>query len=45
MTYAEAIAAFPHDEVYIQIDDTVRLMTPEEYETFIKKQVDYQPLA
>jgi DNA-binding transcriptional regulator/RsmH inhibitor MraZ len=35
---------YPHDEVYIQIDDKVRLMTPAEYEAFIQRQVDYVPL-
>ena len=45
MTYAEAIAMYPHDEVFIQIDDVVRLMTPAEYEAFIQRQVDYQPLS
>lgn len=43
MTYKEAIEMYPHDEVHIQIDGIVRLMTPEEYETFIQRQVDYVP--
>jgi hypothetical protein len=43
MTYAEAVEMYPHDEVHIQVDDVVRPMTPEEYETFIKRQVEYQP--
>jgi hypothetical protein len=40
MTYEEAIAEYPQDEVFIQIDETVRPMTPEEYEEFIQKQVN-----
>ena len=44
MTYEEAIAAYPHDEVHIQVDDLVSLMTPAEYETFIQRQVNYVPL-
>ena len=40
MTYQEAIAMYPHDAVHIQIDDTVRLMTPAEYEEFIQRQVN-----
>lgn len=43
MTYAEAVALYPHDEVHIQVDDVVRPMTPAEYEAFIQKQVAYQP--
>ena len=43
MTYEEAIAMYPHDEVNIQIDGVVRLMTPAEYEDFIQRQVDYVP--
>jgi len=45
MTYAEAIAMYPHDSVHIQIDDVVRLMTPTEYEEFIQRQVEPQPLS
>jgi hypothetical protein len=40
MTYEEAIAEYPQNEVFIQIDETVRPMTPAEYEEFIQKQVD-----
>jgi hypothetical protein len=43
MTYEEAIAKYPQDEVFIQIDETVRPMTPAEYESFIQKQVDAPP--
>ena len=43
MTYEEAIAAYPHDSVEIQIDDVVRLMTPAEYEAFIQRQVNAVP--
>ena len=45
MTYAEAIATYPHDEVFIQINDTVRPMTPTEYEEFIERQVNAEPLT
>ena len=44
MTYEEAIAMYPYDEVFIQIDEVVRPMTPEEYEAFIQLQVNPQPL-
>jgi len=43
MTYAEAVAMYPHDEVFIQTDGVVRLMTPAEYETFIKRQTEPPP--
>jgi hypothetical protein len=43
MTYEEAIAMYPHDEVHTQVDDVVRPMTPTEYETFIQKQVNAEP--
>jgi hypothetical protein len=43
MTYAEAVAMYPHDEVFVQVDDTVRPMTPAEYEAFIQRQVEYVP--
>ena len=43
MTYAEAVAMYPHDAVFIQIDGVVRPMTPAEYEAFIQRQVDYIP--
>lgn len=45
MTYAEAIEMYPHDQVEIQIDNVVRLMTPAEYEEFIQRQVNYVPEA
>ena len=45
MTYEEAIAMYPHDEVHILVDDVVRVMTPAEYEAFIEKQVNAQPPA
>ena len=40
MTYAEAIAMYPHNSVHIQVDDVVRPMTPKEYEAFIERQVN-----
>jgi hypothetical protein len=40
MTYAEAVAMYPHDQVHIQVDDMVRVMTPAEYEAFIERQVE-----
>jgi len=40
MTYEEAIAMYPRDEVHTQIDDVVRPMTPKEYEAFIERQVN-----
>jgi hypothetical protein len=43
MTYEEAVAMYPHDEVHIQVDDVVRPMTPKEYEAFIKRQVNETP--
>jgi hypothetical protein len=44
MTYEEAIKMYPHDSVHIQVDDVVRPMTPTEYETFIQRQVNAEPL-
>ena len=44
MTHEEAVAMYPHDEVFIQVDDLVRPMTPKEYEAFIQRQVDYIPV-
>jgi hypothetical protein len=43
MTYEEAVAMYPHDEVFVQTDDKVRPMTPAEYEAFIEQQVNYVP--
>jgi hypothetical protein len=43
MTYQEAVAMYPHDEVFIQVDDVVRPMTPAEYEAFIERQVNAVP--
>jgi hypothetical protein len=43
MTYEEAVAMYPHDEIHVQVDDVVRPMTPKEYEAFIKQQVNAQP--
>jgi hypothetical protein len=44
MTHEEAVAMYPWDDVYIQVDDTVRHMTPEEYEAFIQQQMVVQPV-
>jgi DNA-binding transcriptional regulator/RsmH inhibitor MraZ len=44
MTYQEAVEMYPHDKVFVQTDDKVRLMTPAEYEAFIQQQVNYVPL-
>ncbi len=43
MTHDEAVAMYPHDEVFIQVDDVVRPMTPAEYEAFIQEQMNPQP--
>jgi hypothetical protein len=45
MTYEEAIAMYPHNSVHIQVDDVVRPMTPAEYEEFIQRQVDAEPVT
>jgi hypothetical protein len=45
MTYEEAVAMYPQDEVFIQVNDVVRPMTQKEYEAFIQKQVDSVPLS
>lgn len=45
MTYDEAIKMYPKDQVFIQIDDETRLLTSDEYEEFISKQVSAEPLA
>jgi len=42
VTYQEAVALYPHDQVNIQVDDIVRPMTPAEYEEFIQRQVNYE---
>jgi hypothetical protein len=44
MTYEEAIAMYPQDEVFIQVDDVERTMTDEEYAEFINKQVNAELL-
>ena len=43
MTYEEAIAMYPQDEIHIQKDDVVRPMTPKEDEAFIERQVNAVP--
>jgi hypothetical protein len=43
MTYEEAVAMYPQDEVFIQIDDETRTMNDEEYAAFINQQVNAQP--
>jgi hypothetical protein len=43
MTYEEAVAMYPQDEVFIQVDDETRTMTDEEYAAFINQQVNAQP--
>ena len=45
MTYEEAVAMYPHDEIKAQIGDVVRPMTPAEYEAFIQEQVNYVPIG
>ena len=44
MTHEEAVAMYPHDEVFIQIGDVVRPMTLAEYEEFIQRQMSFVPL-
>ena len=39
MTPEEYMALYPQDAVYIQIDDTERLMTDEEYEAWVVNSV------
>jgi hypothetical protein len=39
MTIDEYKALYPQDSVYIQVDDTERLMTDEEYETWVAEGV------
>ena len=45
MTHAEAVAMYPHDQVFIQIDNVERLMTPAEYEAFIQRQMVPDPFS
>ena len=40
MTIDEYMALYPQDAVYIQLDDTERLMTDEEYEVWVAQSVD-----
>ena len=39
MTKQEYKALYPQDAVYIQLDDTERLMTDEEYEAWVEQSV------
>lgn len=39
MTIDEYKALYPQDAVYIQVDDTERTMTDEEYETWVAQGV------
>jgi hypothetical protein len=39
MTIDEYKALYPQDAVYIQVDDTERLMTDEEYEAWVEQGV------
>ena len=39
MTPEEYMALYPQDAVYIQVDDTERLMTDEEYEAWVAEGV------
>jgi hypothetical protein len=45
MTYQEAVAMYPHDEVHVQVDDVTRPMTPAEYEAFIQRVVANVPIG
>ena len=40
MTPEEYMALYPQDAVYIQVDDTERLMTDDEYEAWVISGVD-----
>ena len=40
MTIDEYKALYPQDAVFIQVDDTERLMTDDEYETWVAESVD-----
>ena len=39
MTTEEYMTLYPQDAVYIQVDDTERLMTDEEYEAWVAEGV------
>jgi len=39
MTIEEYMALYPQDQVFIQVDDTERLMTDEEYEAWVVNSV------
>lgn len=41
MTPEEYMALYPQDAVFIQVDDTERLMTDEEYEAWVLNSVYY----
>jgi len=43
MTHQEAVEMYPHNEVFIQVDNVVRPMTPAEYEEFIQRQMVPSP--
>lgn len=40
MTIDEYKAEYPRDQVFVQVDGTERIMTPEEYETWCAECVD-----
>jgi hypothetical protein len=39
MTEQEYMALYPQDAVYIQVDDTERLMTDDEYQAWVTQSV------
>jgi hypothetical protein len=41
MTIDEYKALYPIDQVFIQVDNTERIMTPEEYEAWCVECVEY----
>jgi hypothetical protein len=41
MTIDEYKALYPQNEVFIQVDDTERTMTDDEYEAWVISSVDY----
>jgi hypothetical protein len=43
MTIDEYKAEYPQDAVFIQVDDTERLMTDEEYEAWVEQCLQHQP--
>ena len=41
MTVEEYMARYPREQVFVQVDNVERIMTPEEYATWVEESVFY----